>query len=272
MRSHKRSIPGSWKTNKMRLLAAFSMLILLSSCGVRKAQGTKTNGAIPKPAANFSLNDSIATHRFVFHTLSAKIKSDFKNSEGREIGLIITMRAVHDSAIWMSISPGLGIEAARVLLTRDSVKILDKINQQYAVESYDYMRKFTEADVNFEVLQNIFTGNMPYTGDSLITDSVNNYYYAHSSRERTLQELTVNNVFRVLTSVITEKTTFDKLSVSYSTLTATEGGWFPLDARIDALSGTKSASLQMNYSNLVLNMPVEMRFVIPSGYTKIKNR
>jgi hypothetical protein len=257
----------------MKPLAALFFIFLAASCGVKKAQKVNTDTkAITKPSSAFSLNDSILSHRFSFQTLSSKVKADFKTSEGLDISLIITMRAVHDSAIWMSISPGLGVEAARVLLTRDSIKVLDKLHQEYAAETYDYMRKFTEADVNYDVLQNIFTGNMAYTGDSLITDSITSYYFAHSSRERTMQELTVNKIFRVMNTMITEKTTFDKLSADYSNLASTEGGWFPLDATINAVSRTKSASLQLNYTSIVLNKPVEMKFNIPAGYTKIKNR
>ncbi|MFN6115530.1 MAG: DUF4292 domain-containing protein [Flavobacteriales bacterium] len=43
------------------------------------------------------------------------------------------VRSVQDSAVWVSVVPALGIEVARILLTVDSVKMLDKLNDQYFV-------------------------------------------------------------------------------------------------------------------------------------------
>lgn len=43
------------------------------------------------------------------------------------------IRAVRDSATWVSVVPALGIEVARVLLTPDSLKLLDKLRDQYFV-------------------------------------------------------------------------------------------------------------------------------------------
>lgn len=43
------------------------------------------------------------------------------------------VRAVRDSAVWLSITPALGIEVARALVTRDSVMLLDKLHDSYWV-------------------------------------------------------------------------------------------------------------------------------------------
>lgn len=43
------------------------------------------------------------------------------------------IRSVRDSAAWVSIVPALGIEVARIMLTRDSLKLMDKVNDQYFV-------------------------------------------------------------------------------------------------------------------------------------------
>lgn len=43
------------------------------------------------------------------------------------------VRSVQDSAALLSVVPALGIEVARLLLTRDSVKVLDKLHDQYFI-------------------------------------------------------------------------------------------------------------------------------------------
>ncbi len=38
---------------------------------------------------------------------------------------------MRDSAVWVSVIPALGIEMARALLTPDSLKLMDKLHDQY---------------------------------------------------------------------------------------------------------------------------------------------
>ncbi len=63
---------------------------------------------------------------------SAKAEVDLNGPDGHK-GFKANIRSVLDSATWISITPALGIEVARVLLTRDSLKMLDKINDHYWV-------------------------------------------------------------------------------------------------------------------------------------------
>ncbi len=41
------------------------------------------------------------------------------------------LRSVRDSAAWVSVVPALGVEVARVVMTPDSVKLLDRMNDHY---------------------------------------------------------------------------------------------------------------------------------------------
>lgn len=63
---------------------------------------------------------------------SAKAEVDINGPDGHK-GFKATFRSVLDSAAWVSITPALGIEVARLLLTTDTLKVLDKINDHYWV-------------------------------------------------------------------------------------------------------------------------------------------
>jgi hypothetical protein len=53
------------------------------------------------------------------------------------------IRSVHDSAAWVSVTPALGIEVARAVLTADSLKLMDKMNDHYWVgDTTQAQRKF----------------------------------------------------------------------------------------------------------------------------------
>jgi len=63
---------------------------------------------------------------------SAKAEVDITGPDGHK-GFKATIRSVLDSATWISITPALGIEVARVLITADSLKMVDKINDHFWV-------------------------------------------------------------------------------------------------------------------------------------------
>ena len=51
------------------------------------------------------------------------------------------LRICKDSAIWMSISPALGIEVARVLIDKDSVRFINRLNSTYFKGGFAYLNK-----------------------------------------------------------------------------------------------------------------------------------
>jgi hypothetical protein len=60
-----------------------------------------------------------------FNTFSAKIKVDYTNSKGKQPNFIANIRMLKDSIIWVSLSNDIGIEGIRVLISKDSIKILE---------------------------------------------------------------------------------------------------------------------------------------------------
>src|SRR5689334_18732406 len=110
-----------------KLSAAFILLTTLfvfgsAGCKTREKASTVGNEQVnTEDKSAPDLQQLISDHSFKTRTLSAKasvqaIIGDQENSFN------INLRLYTDSVIWISISPLLGIEVARVLVTRDSVK------------------------------------------------------------------------------------------------------------------------------------------------------
>ena len=95
-----------------------------------------------------------------FRYLTAKSKLSFKSKDQDISNASLHLRVRKDSLIWMSISK-LGIEAARVLITRDSVTILDKIEKQYSVYDFPTLSRQFSFDLSFDLLQALIVGNLP---------------------------------------------------------------------------------------------------------------
>jgi len=69
------------------------------------------------------------------------------------------LRIKNDSLIWISITPALGIEAARVLLTNDSVKFINRLNKTYFSGKYELIDSLLNTTIDYSLLQSMLVGN-----------------------------------------------------------------------------------------------------------------
>lgn len=110
-------------------------LLLLPALMVTACKGrriTIINRELPARSAEKVLERALASRHEPVRYYSAKADVELSMPDEQR-SFKAHVRSVQDSAAWVSVVPLLGIEAARVLLTRDSLKILDKVNDRYFV-------------------------------------------------------------------------------------------------------------------------------------------
>ena len=92
--------------------------------------------------------------------LGMKVDADY-TSNGESQSFKATIRMRKDSAIWISITPALGIEMIRMMVTEDSVKYLSKIpdNKFYYVGTFNELNSKVGIEMDFDMLQDILIGN-----------------------------------------------------------------------------------------------------------------
>lgn len=195
------AIPENHKMKivNMRILLVFFMLgTLAMSCrSTRKITQvvTKDSTAIlVPPTADDSVRlveetfAQIKRNNIDFNTFSAKVKVDYRDSKERKYDFNTFMRIRKDSTIWVSIIAALGIEAFRVVITPDSIKILDKLEKTYDMKPLSYLQEITKLPFDFKTLQDIIIGNPVYTegdvtsikqSDEMITMSLAGDFFKH---------------------------------------------------------------------------------------------
>ncbi|HET8964338.1 MAG TPA: DUF4292 domain-containing protein, partial [Chitinophagales bacterium] len=94
---------------------------------------------------------------FKFDKLKAKLSID-ADIDSSANSFTMALRMQKDSLIWMSLSK-LGIEGARILITKDSVKFVNTIKGQYFIGDFAYLSRFLNTDLDFEVIQSLLIGN-----------------------------------------------------------------------------------------------------------------
>lgn len=104
-----------------------------------------------------------------FNTFSAKVKVDYRGGDGKNYDFNAFLRMKKDSVMWVSINAALGIEAFRILITPDSVKVLNKLDKVVQLRSMDYLKEITQLPFDFYSLQELILGNPVYLDSNIVS-------------------------------------------------------------------------------------------------------
>jgi hypothetical protein len=195
------------------------------------------------------------------------------------------LRICKDSAIWMSISPALGIEVARVLIDKDSVRFINRLNSTYFKGGFAYLNNMLQVDVNFKMIQSVLIGNayLHYNVDKYIQDRENaelvlsTLKFRKIKRENELeppqiltQEIWYSPVQQKITRMeIQDYRPTRKFSVHYNAFETVDGMSVPAKINIEA-SAKKELKIALEYSKIALNKELNLPFNIPDGYEPIR--
>ncbi len=223
-----------------------------------------------------------------FKTLSSKFNINYFE-ENSKTGLKGQMRMDMDSLIWISFSPALGIEAARILLTNDSVKFINRLNKTYFTGKYQILDSLLSTTIEYSILQSMLLGNdlTQYDVNKFKT-SIDNGLYRINIKERRkirkymrsgeiVSKVLVQNIwldpetFRIRKIELKELgDESKKLLVVYDEYIEMEGQYFPkkMSIRIDA---EKDIYMEIDFLKIRLNIEQNYPFKIPSKYDLLIN-
>lgn len=101
----------------------------------------------------------LAHNTIDFQTFSGHMHVHYEGSDGKNNEFNAVVRIKKDSMIWVSINALLGFEAFRLLITRDSVKILDRLHKIARLRSVSYLQEQVHLPLDFAILQDLLVGN-----------------------------------------------------------------------------------------------------------------
>jgi hypothetical protein len=136
------------------ILLVLALSAAIAGCRVKRV----TERSPLVPLSDHALRVLLEEQRYDFETLSGKLNMT-ASANGQNNSFKANLRVRKDSALWLSLTPALGIEAARVLIDRDSVKYVDKINNQYYIGNYSFLDSILDYPAEFSFLTNLLVGN-----------------------------------------------------------------------------------------------------------------
>ncbi len=132
------------------------------------SKSVSQSAAVDSISLKRNIVNKLTSQRINFNTFSAKVKMDYDGSEGNGQATVY-LRMKRDSVIWLSLTGALGIEGFRVMITPDSVKIMNKQEKVIQYRRISYLQELTRVPVDFSVLQDILIGNPVYLDSNIIS-------------------------------------------------------------------------------------------------------
>ena len=262
----------------MKIIFILLAIIILASCrSTKKIQtaiekkDTVETVTTPKIDTTQLINNALLTlknNRIDYKTFSAKVDVDYRGGDDKHYDVNANLRMHKDSLIWISVNAVFGIEAMRLLINKDSVFLLDKLNKTYLTRSIDYLQEVSGLPLTLSNLQDILAGN-PVFIDSVVSYSNDNSTISLLSIGKTFKNLvTINGEKNVLVHSklddldITRSRTAD---LNYDDYENKKGKSFSSKRRITVAEKNK-LDISLNFKQYEFDNDLSFPFSIPKNY------
>jgi len=247
--------------------ALLGLLLVISGCGSTK-KGTK---AVKERSAEYIMQQ-VAQNQIQADWLDARARISYADEDMSVRGTAL-IRIQRDSLVWMSVRK-LGFEVARVQVTKDSVYVIDRINNEYGIFDLGYIQTSYNLPADFQLLQTILMGDawFPGTVRPTVETSAEAYILSEKSPLRNLTYQVRSNDFRLAAISIEEPAADRSVQLELSEYQpTTDNQLFAYFRTFNITSPeTGAISMDMEFSEVTLNQPKSTRFDIPERYTRME--
>lgn len=232
------------------------------------------------------LVNNLKANKLNYEYFSAKFNATFKQDK-KETAITGTLRIKRDSAIWVSVSPLMGIEMIRLLITNDSIWYINRIDNTFFTGAFDYIDLLKNSTLDFDMLQSFLTGNdfERYESTSFKGGIDNQEYTLVTTNRRKLKKYVKNNqdinipiqhiwlnpeTFKITRILVREAAQNGRKAEARYSHQNIEGQHVPFKIDFEAETGKEKAEVNIEYSKINLSQPLQFPFRIPEKYSRIE--
>lgn len=245
-----------------RLILFFAVILVVSSC--------KTN-----VSSTTELAKKFGVEQLKFEFLSSKSKLSFKNQK-QELSSAVDIRMAKDSLIWLSARPAFGIEAARMLIRRDSAFLVNRLEKSYIAVDINELTKQVNFDGDFSTLQALLLGNVPEISEAVAATKDDNYFIVKQEHDLFNTAMYVSRGNKKLTKFsVTQSEGMNSLFVDYTDFGKVDGQQVPF--QVKALANyfnqkenqIDQTQIEIEHKKIELtNQKMDFPFAIPASYER----
>lgn len=205
-------------------------------------------------------------------------KTKVRYSEGdKQVNGNAHIRIKKDSLIWFSVSPSIGLEATRVMITKDTAIVINRMDKEYYIFNFDEISRYFNFKVDFELIQSILLGNLarPIDDNTQVAKENNYYLVKQKSGPLDIQSFVLMDNKKIETVLINENATSNFMTLKYSEFKETSDYLFPKVCQVNltykAKKGPLVTSINLQHNKVeISDKPLKFPFNIPSKYEAFK--
>jgi hypothetical protein len=264
-------------------ILAVAFISLLSAC---KSTRPLIKAPLKEEGPDF-LYTKLKDSELSFDWVSVKFDANYtdKKSSNDFKGQI---RIRRDSLIWISVTPALGIEMFRMMITNDTVKYFNRFSKEYFVGDYALVADFLKIHIDYDILQSLLLGNdFQFYETNSFRASIDNLEYKLSTTGRRkirkdaqeasndpvilLQNIWLNpESFKITRTDVKEYMKDNrKLQATYGDFISLDNQRYPSTIQFDIMADDV-IKMKVSYTKVALDEPLTFPFTIPDSYKKIK--
>lgn len=242
------------------------IVITASSCKSTKDVSVTKN--IPSlPIETVIQNFQQQNHLYQTANIKAKVEVTDKKSRS----FTANIRMVRDSIIWASLTGAMGVEGARILATKDSIHIIDKLNKIYYQKPFNYINEFVPFPLDLNFLQDILLGNHQVDTQAKTTLTVDDTYIIRQESPEIKAAYHISGeAFYPLLVKLNETQNNRQVTIKYNDYrpandTGTSSKAFSFHRIVDFKSGKKT-KIDIKFSRISWNEELSFPFSVGEKY------
>ncbi|MEM6398166.1 MAG: DUF4292 domain-containing protein [Bacteroidota bacterium] len=253
-----------------------SLLLLTILMGLLTASACKPK---PKPTDN---GDSITTvseaERVMRQMIEAQNSVDWLDARARvriespamNVGGTAFLRLKKDEWVWISVKK-FGFEAARAMVTPDSVYLINRLQNTYTIEPLSYIEEKYKMPARFDLLQQVIIGNPIFFDRDLEVENAPEQFHLYGQSSRWKSDYFIDqDVYTLERMKLEEVGSNRSLDVQLSDFrpVGLKNDFSHERAVTIEAPGTGNSRVELSINRLTLNEPVEPVFEIPDRFTR----
>jgi len=264
--------------SKSRIAVLIGVLVFVGSCQSRKFATPDTVYDEMKPVKVFkTLEDNSAT----WDTYSSRISTRYKD-EYTSMTFTAKVRMKRDSIMWVSITAALGIEVVRAQITPDRVLVINRLDRSYLDSDFNSLSRKLGAPVNFNTLQNTFSGSSLFVWKRRdVYGQTDSAYYVLSNHPPAGRDDSSSISFffetmrvSIAKLEIEEQNVWDPIGDRYLSVQNDGFEWvndrsWPTRLNIEARDSVTATTVQMRANKIETDIVLSFPFEIPDDYAPI---
>ena len=231
--------------------------------------GTLTEDTLHRAAI---LVDSMELHHFEFNTFTAKMKVDYANQKGKQPDFTAYVRMKRDSLIWISLASDLGIEGIRLLITPESIKVMDKLAKTIQERPLSALQEISQIPFTFSDIQHLLLGRaILFEKDSIDSYATKANQFLLAGKAGALRHVLLLNK-----DYLPEKSSINdvdpalnrRVDVSYKDYELKNGIFFS-KLRELLITYKERMDIQLRFKEYFFDQPLTYPFTVPKKFTTI---